>query len=264
MNRTAAVAAALLAAWLFPAIPAAAEPPPAIADVNGDGKITIDDALIIAGQMSAADPTAQSGTAALPGTVLIPDGSGYQSAYVYTGFDSFDRNTLTVQAGESFTLLLRHTEFDSAQQPVVTPVSGAVITFNGHESDYVTDSLGQAVMTLTVPGVVTVSAKTESVQTVPPLAQVLVIEENAAAPASPVTTGNIPSYTAPSAETVTAAYSTAAAGSAGSSYAPEAALSMGDAETRKPPRALPLLLGGAALFAVGTACRYRRQRKRRE
>ena len=262
LNRYSAAAAALAAVWLIPAMPAAAaSDPPPITDVNGDGKITIEDALIIAGQMSADNSSAQnsgsepSGGSVLPENIPIPD-----SIAVYTGYDSFDRDMLTVQAGEAFTLTLTHTGFDKSLNSVTTPVAGAVITFNGHDSGYVTDDRGTVTLSLPNAGAITVSAQTESEQTVPPLAQVLVIGKTAETQAVPAAFANVPTDAGTDYETPLITTGITEAPEA-VLYAPIASPPMGDADAKALPPTVPVLSGCAILAAAGAACRNKKQKK---
>lgn len=73
-------------------------------------------------------------------------------------------------------LTLQAAGYDEAWNPVTMPVAGAVLTVNGEKTDAVTNEDGLALLRLTQPGVYTVSAVKEEMPLVPPVCIVTVTE----------------------------------------------------------------------------------------
>lgn len=73
-------------------------------------------------------------------------------------------------------LTLSANGYDEAWNPVTLPVAGAVITVNGEKTEVVTDESGNAVLTFAASGVYTVSAVSETMTLVPPVCIVTVTE----------------------------------------------------------------------------------------
>ncbi len=96
-------------------------------------------------------------------------------AYVYTDltawsdtYSYFDLSTKQGKVGESFTLTLSCSGYDANWSPVVLPVSGAVITVDGKETEIVTDEEGKATLTIE-EGTHQISARSDTMTLVPPL-----------------------------------------------------------------------------------------------
>ena len=160
-----------------------AHSPVSVTDIDGDGKLTINDALALAhdayyaggssaGYASAASEWGLSLTrlwgvenggsygyylnnaSAMDLADPVADGDSIY-AFVYTdtvGFTDtycyFDKNTLTAEAGESVTVTLSCAGYDANWQPTTSPLAGAVITVDGKATDAKTDDEGRAVITL--------------------------------------------------------------------------------------------------------------------
>lgn len=174
-----------------------------VTDTDGDGALTINDALYLAheakydGGAAAGFATAEStyglslaklwGTenggsygyyvnhsAAMGMTDPITDGD-YLDAFVYTdttgwsdAYTWFNVRTASAQAGEELELQLTYAGFTPEWVPVELPVSGAVITIDGVETAFVTDADGKVTVTLDTPGEKVISAKSASQTLVPP------------------------------------------------------------------------------------------------
>ncbi len=95
------------------------------------------------------------------------------SAYVYTDltawsdtFCYFDKKTAS---GESITLTLTASGWDENYAPITVPVEGAVITVNGEKTDVKTDADGNAVVWIHGSGTYVISAESETQTLVPPV-----------------------------------------------------------------------------------------------
>ncbi len=169
-----------------------------VTDADGDGALTIHDALY------AAHETAYTGGAAagyetsvtqwgLGITKLWGDASGsygyyvnsasafgladpiedgdYVDAFVYAQADwsdvycFFDKRTAE---GERVTLTLQQAGYDANWNPVTLPVEGAVITVDGVDTAFVTDANGKVTVELAA-GEHVISAKSATLALVPPV-----------------------------------------------------------------------------------------------
>ena len=185
--------------------------PVEVTDVDGDGALTINDALASAhaakyegGAEGYASVETEYG---LSMSLLwgVENGSGYGyylnngsawslldpvaegdhvKAYVYTDLVTwsdtycfFEANEVQVKAGEQLNLLLTAAGFDEAYAPITLPVEGAVITVNGEPTEVVTDAEGKAVISLTEVGTYVVSAVSEAQVLVAPVCVVTVTAE---------------------------------------------------------------------------------------
>ncbi|MDD4774318.1 MAG: hypothetical protein PHZ09_12080 [Eubacteriales bacterium] len=92
---------------------------------------------------------------------VYTDTTGFSDVYCY-----FDTGSVAAAPGEPFTLTLSAAAFDENWNPVVKPVAGAVILIDGSETSFVTDAEGK--VTLSVPGSSIVSAGSDSAILVPP------------------------------------------------------------------------------------------------
>ena len=102
-------------------------------------------------------------------------------AYAYTDLDTwsdtycyFDADEMMIAAGEETTLKLNAAAFDAAWNPVVVPVAGACLVVDGVESEFVTDENGCVTLKLEQPGVYVISAKSSEQVLVPPVCIVTV------------------------------------------------------------------------------------------
>lgn len=187
-----------------------AQAPVELSDTDGDGMLTINDALYLAheefyeGGAEAGYATAETqwglslaklwgvenggsygyyvnNVAANSMADELHDGD-HLNAFAYTDLaawsDSycyFDAYTIDANAGDEVTLTLLCAGFDEAWNPVTLPVAGAVITFDGEASEFVTDENGS--VTFTVPeNVFVVSAKSDAATLVPPACLIYVPE----------------------------------------------------------------------------------------
>ncbi len=194
-----------------------------VTDTDGDGALTIHDALYLAheakydGGAAAGYATAEStyglslaklwGTenggsygyyvnhiAAMGMTDAVADGD-FLDAFVYTdttgwsdAYCWFDVRTKTAEAGESFDLTLQYAGFDANWNPVTNPVADAVITVDGKETAFKTDADGKVSITLEDAGEKVISAKSASQTLVPPAVIVTVSGESAAETTEPAST----------------------------------------------------------------------------
>ena len=104
-------------------------------------------------------------------------------AYAYTDLATFSDTyayftapVAEVAVNGEVALTLNASGYDANWAPVTLPVAGAVITVNGEASPAVTDENGNAVLTFAVPGRYTVSAVSEAMTLVPPVCIVTVTE----------------------------------------------------------------------------------------
>lgn len=162
--------------------------PVSVSDADGDGILTVNDALNLAGDAIRDPPDASNVY-----VYAVPDldellagldsgnggvtGSDHANAYIYKEASYFDRSFVTVDPGAVFTLTLRRTGFDENRNLVTSPITDAVITIDGAASSFVTDAGGKVTMSLDKPGTVTLSAVSGIEQCVPPAAKVLVLGE---------------------------------------------------------------------------------------
>ena len=170
--------------------------PVSVSDADGDGMLTVNDALNLAGNEIRNPPDASNVY-----VYAVPDldallagldsgsggmsGSDHANAYIYKEASFFDSSFLTVEPGAAFTLTLRRTGFDENKNLVTSPIANAVITINGAESAFVTDGEGKVTMFLDRPGTVALSAVSGIEQCVPPAARVLVLGESEPATEEP-------------------------------------------------------------------------------
>lgn len=175
-----------------------------ITDTDGDGQLTISDALYVAHEKfynggAAAGYTASEGSLGLWITKLwgtenggsygyyvnnvsamsiedtVKDGD-YVSAYVFrdlTGWSDsycwFDVQSTEAEQGDEVSLTLYRASFDEDWNAVTLPVEGASITVNGSASGSVTDAEGKAKVKLESAGRNVISATSDSLVLVPPV-----------------------------------------------------------------------------------------------
>ncbi len=174
----------------------------ALSDTDGDGQLTISDALYLAHE-AAFDGGAEAGYDAFDGdwglslgklwgienggsygyyvndigaySLTDPLGDGdYVSAFVYTdtvtwtdAYCYFDKNFVEAKPGDEVSLTLMMVSFDENWVPVAVPVAGAVILLDGEASEYVTGEDGS--VTFTLGDETLISAQSDSLTLVPPV-----------------------------------------------------------------------------------------------
>lgn len=113
-------------------------------------------------------------------TVLAGD---HVKAYAYTDLtawsDTYCYFAAPVAAGTvnaEIALTLSANGYDANWNPVTSPVAGAVITVNGEKTENVTDENGSAVLTFAAAGSYVISAVSETQTLVPPVC-IVTIEE---------------------------------------------------------------------------------------
>ena len=193
-----------------------------VTDTDGDGKLTVNDALYAAHEQ-AYEGGAEAGYGSamteygLSLTKLwgVENGGSYGyyvnnasalslsdevkagdhvSAFVYTDtvawsdayvyFDAFEKSA---KAGDEVTLTLSEVGFDLEWNAVALPVEGATILIDGKDSGVKTDENGKAVIKLANAGTYTVSASKEGKNLVPPVCTLTV----SAAQTEPPRTGDV-------------------------------------------------------------------------
>lgn len=201
-----------------------------VTDTDGDGVLTINDALYLAHESDfeggaaagyAASETqyglslmklwgAENGGSygyyvnnASPMSLAdtVKDGD-YINAYVFTDLETysdtycfFNMNSVEAKQGDEISLTLSAVSFDENYLPITVPIKGAELSVNGEESGIITNDEGQASIQLGGSGKLVISASSETQNLVPPVCIV-----NAAADPT-VTTAS--STTAVSATTLT-------------------------------------------------------------
>lgn len=99
------------------------------------------------------------------------DLSGFTDTYCF-----FDASVMAAKAGETISLTLNAAGYDEAWNPVTLPAAGALITVNGVSTDVITDENGSAALTLTGAGTYVVSAVSDTQTLVPPVCMVKIAE----------------------------------------------------------------------------------------
>lgn len=175
-----------------------------VSDMDADGQLSINDALIAAHE-AAYDGGAEAGYAAADmgyglsiaklwgeenggsyGYYLndvsayslmdpVADGD-YLNAFVYTDLETwsdaycaFDGKTVEANANEYIELTLNMVTFDAEWNPVSVPLEGAIITIDGSETAMVTDAEGKVRFSLDAAGEYLISARSNSAILVPPV-----------------------------------------------------------------------------------------------
>lgn len=174
-----------------------------VTDTDGDGALTINDALYLAheagyeGGAAAGYASAQTdyglslmklwGTenggsygyyvnsnSAMSLSDPVSDGDCID-AFVYTDLTAwsdtycfFDVLTLEADAGSDITLTLSAASYDENWNPITVPVADAVITLNGEETAYQTDAEGKVTFSVPVGGDYVISAFSDTMTLVPP------------------------------------------------------------------------------------------------
>lgn len=184
--------------------------PVALSDADGDGALTICDALMLAHAAHHPDGAAAflaeqsewglsmyrlwgvenggsygymlNDVSAWSLVDPVKDGD-HVKAYAFTDLTNFSDTyayfTAPVAAAAmnaEVALTLNAAGYDESWNPVTLPVAGAVLTVNGEKTEIVTDENGNAVLTLAEAGTYTVSAVSETMTLVPPVCIVTVTE----------------------------------------------------------------------------------------
>ncbi len=183
-----------------------------VADIDGDGKFTLNDVLYQAHDKYHPDgaDAFNSGESefGISLNTLWGDSSGAFGycinnasamslldevkagdiiyAYIYTDqigwsdkYSYFDKNSITAEKGDSVTLTLSASGYDENWNRITAPVEGAAITLNGEATGYKTDAEGKVTITLEKAGEFTVSAIKDGETLVPPICSVTVTNDNA-------------------------------------------------------------------------------------
>ena len=184
--------------------------PVMVTDADGDGQLTICDALMLAHAAhhpeGAAAFLAEQSEWGLSMYKLwgVENGGSYGyclndasawslvdpvkdgdhvKAYAYTDLTAFSDTYAYFSApvaaaavNAEVALTLNASGYDADWNPVVLPVAGAALTVNGEKTEFVTDENGNAMLTLAEAGVYTVSAVSETMTLVPPVCIVTVTE----------------------------------------------------------------------------------------
>ncbi len=191
----------------------------AVSDIDGDGALTINDALYLAHE-ACYDGGAAAGYASAYGdyglslnklwgtenggsygyyvnnasawSLADPVADGdYINAFVYTDLNAwsdtycyFDANSVSAEAGEEVTLTLLAAGYDADWNPAVLPVEDAIITIDGEASDWRTDAEGKVTLSFKNGGNFVISAVSDTQILVPPVCKAAVTgtEEETAAP----------------------------------------------------------------------------------
>ena len=177
-------------------------------DADGDGAVTVNDALLLAheqaypggaaaGYLSSEGPYGlkldklwgvENGgsygyyvnhASAMSLTDPVSDGDEV-AAFIYTDLDGysdtycyFDRATAELNAPGELTLTLKAAGWDADYNPVELPVADAVIVVNGEKTDFRTDENGSVTLHLAA-GSYVISAVSDTQVLVPPVCQVSV------------------------------------------------------------------------------------------
>ncbi len=183
-----------------------------VTDIDGDGALTINDALYLAHE-TYFDGGAEAGYASEDGyyglslvtlwgvtngygygyyvnnssawnladTVVTGD---YIQAFIYTdltdwsdSYSFFSENTLELAVAENCTLTLSSYGYDSDWNLVETPVVDATITVNGEDVALCTDDEGEFTLSFSEAGVYVISATSTSLTLVPPVCVITVIAD---------------------------------------------------------------------------------------
>jgi len=186
-----------------------AQQPVAVTDEDGDGTLTVNDALIAAHDSfypggAAAGYAAEEGQYGLSITELwgvknggsygyyvnnvasmsladpVADGD-YLTAFAYAdlvnfsdAYSYFDSQTATVATGADLTLKLAYVGLDASFNPVENPAAGVTITVDGEQTEYVTGDDGTVTVSFAGAGTHVVSAISDTLTLVPPVCTVTV------------------------------------------------------------------------------------------
>lgn len=112
----------------------------------------------------------------------IQDGD-YVKVYAYTDLEmwadtycNFDKTELECAAGENVELQLTAQTFDADWNSISMPVEGAIITFNGEDTAFVTDTEGKVSVSIADAGEYVISARSDTLVLVAPVCVTYVSE----------------------------------------------------------------------------------------
>jgi hypothetical protein len=100
---------------------------------------------------------------------VFTDTAGWSDTYSF-----FDVKEEDILAGKTVSFTLYYSGYDENWAPMVLPLEGAVITVNGEKTSFVTDANGKAEVKIEQSGEYTVSAISDSMTLVPAIAKVTV------------------------------------------------------------------------------------------
>lgn len=201
---------------------AVAYEPISVTDTDGDGALTVSDALFAAHEAkyeggAASGYKAEVGSYGLSLAKLwgCANGGSYGyyvndtmawsladevkegdhvHAYIYTDlsyysdkFSYFDKKSAELTAGDEIELTLTGIGFDDNYNTVSLPIAGASITVNGNKTSFVTGDDGKVKIALETAGDTVISATSDTETLVAPVCRVTV-SEKAAAPADTTAT----------------------------------------------------------------------------
>lgn len=105
------------------------------------------------------------------------DLTNYSDTYAYfTAPVATGARLAAATVNSEVALTLSASGYDANWAPITLPVAGATLTVNGEKTEVTTDENGNAVLNFTAPGVYTVSAVSETMTLVPPVCIVTVTE----------------------------------------------------------------------------------------
>jgi hypothetical protein len=181
-----------------------AQEPVKVADIDGDGSLTINDALYLAheakytGGAKTGYASAQSqwglsltklwgvenggsygyyvnNVSAMGLTDPVKNGD-YVNAFVYTDttafsdkYSFFDVNTVTGNTGKNITLTLSGAGYDANWNPVTVAIAGATVTVDGKATSYKTDANGKVTFKVADSGRHVISAVSDKETLVAPI-----------------------------------------------------------------------------------------------
>ena len=99
------------------------------------------------------------------------DLTNYSDTYAY-----FTAPVAAAAVNADVSLTLSASGYDANWAPITLPVAGAALTVNGEKTEIITDENGNAVLNFKAPGVYTLSAVSETMTLVPPVCIVTVTE----------------------------------------------------------------------------------------
>ena len=175
---------------------AMAHAPIETSDADGDGAVTVYDALYAAGDLGYGLSLTKlwgeenggsygyyvNNASAYSLTDPVSDGDALR-AFVYTDLEAwsdlycyFDDETAACAVGEGVALSLSVQSYDADWNPVVAPMAGATVTVDGADTQLVTDAEGNVQLSFDAPGEYLVSARSDDAVLVPPVCVVTVSE----------------------------------------------------------------------------------------
>lgn len=188
----------------------------------------------------------------------VADGD-YLYAYVYSDtatwsdtYSWFDKNNASVEQGDEMELTLSCMKFDASGSPVASPVADAAITINDNATEYKTDANGKVTVKIPEAGRSLISAKSDSINLVPP---VLVVNASASQGTTTTSETTTTSSETSATETTTASDTTSTSSSTTSTTTAKSttttAKSGGSSKNDSPKTGD--MGAGTAVFFLGTA-----------